>query len=351
MPQIPRKILVIRNDKLGDFALSLPSFALLKANLPDTHLYALVPAYTREIAELSPAIDEIIIDPGPDAGGEAKTRLLTQIHDQHFDAVLTLFSTTRIGWLIWRNRIGVRFSPSTKLAQLFYNYRIKQRRSLSLRPEFEYNLELAEALLAHYGIFPTTRPTPPFLKLEVQHVEEVKNAFIKMHNLDKAAMFVFVHPGHGGSANNLSTDQFADLINKLKSSRPINIIISAGPGERQQAQRVLQQINKHKACIYESTEGLNHFAHHVAFAHMFISGSTGPLHVAGALNRATCGFYTNRQSATSLRWQTLSSDDRRLAFSPPADADPEDMRQVDLDIAAKSIDDMLAKLYTNNNYI
>jgi len=74
---------------------------------------------------------------------------------------------------------------------------------------------------------------------------------------------------------------------------------------------------------------------------MFIGGSTGPLHVAGALNRPTCGFFPLRRSATSLRWQTLNDADRRLAFSPPPSTDVDDMSRVDLDAAAQAISNLL----------
>ena len=61
MSVLPKKILVVRNDKIGDFALSLPSFAYLKSILPDTRLYALIPEYTKDLAELCPYIDDIIM--------------------------------------------------------------------------------------------------------------------------------------------------------------------------------------------------------------------------------------------------------------------------------------------------
>ena len=37
------KILVIRNDKLGDFVQAFPAFAMLKASNPELKLTALVP--------------------------------------------------------------------------------------------------------------------------------------------------------------------------------------------------------------------------------------------------------------------------------------------------------------------
>ena len=49
------KILVIRNDKLGDFVQAFPAFAMLKASNPELKLTALVPAYTAPLAQIGRA--------------------------------------------------------------------------------------------------------------------------------------------------------------------------------------------------------------------------------------------------------------------------------------------------------
>lgn len=56
------KILVIRNDKLGDFMQAWPAFAMLKASNSELKLTALVPNYTAPLAEICPFIDDVIID-------------------------------------------------------------------------------------------------------------------------------------------------------------------------------------------------------------------------------------------------------------------------------------------------
>ncbi|MEJ2361063.1 MAG: glycosyltransferase family 9 protein [Gammaproteobacteria bacterium] len=346
MPQTLHKILVIRNDKLGDFTLALPSFALLKACLPRTELTALVPAYTRDIATLCPAIDQIIIDPGKHSGHSAHKQLLQALRQQQYDAVLTLYSTTRIGYLVWRSGIRQRFAPATKLAQLFYNHRLRQRRSLSQKPEYQYNLDLAQFMLQQFAMPGVAVPPPPYLQLDQQRANAIRHEFYQQHGLSEQALFVFLHPGHGGSANNLSPLQFAELADLITCKRPLVFIISAGPGETDCARQVQQRIRQHKACLYESTQGLGQFVYHIGFADLFISGSTGPLHVAGALNRPTVGFYPNRRSATSLRWQTLSDDELRLAFSPAPDAEAEDMSRVDIKAAAATISEFLNRLYS-----
>ena len=48
---------------------------------------------------------------------------------------------------------------------------------------------------------------------------------------------------------------------------------------------------------------------------IFIAGSTGPLHIAGALDKKTIAFYPNKKSSTKLRWQTINSFNNRLEFT------------------------------------
>jgi len=328
------KVLVIRNDKLGDFMLSLPSFALLKQRYPQAELVALVPEYTREIAEASPAIDRTLIDPGKDAGVMALASLL---RSEKFDAVITLFSTGRVGLASCLARIPYRLAPATKLAQLCYNHRLTQRRSRSKKPEYRYNIELIERFLKDHNLPTAPLPEPPYLQFDEDDVAALRTEFCRNNNIDPTHRLLFLHPGSGGSANNLSLVQYAELMQRLHSSKPFTIVISAGPGEEQKAEALQPLLGNIPSVIYTSHNGLRDFARHIQFADLFISGSTGPLHIAGALDRPTAAFYPTRRSATSLRWQTLNSEGKRLAFSPPPGETESEMQQTDLTAAAEAI--------------
>ena len=59
------------------------------------------------------------------------------------------------------------------------------------------------------------------------------------------------------------------------------------------------------------------FSHSIACADLFIAGSTGPLHIAGALNVPTIGFYPSRLSAQPQRWRPINAEGKHLAFMPP----------------------------------
>lgn len=343
MPQAAQKILVIRNDKLGDFVLSFPALHLLKQALPNHELHVLVPAYTQPIAEMNPDIDKVILDPGAAQGWRGILQLRKQFRQAHYATVITLFSTTRIGITCWLSRIPLRIAPATKLAQIFYNHRIRQRRSRSEKPEHAYNSDLARYYLRQLQLSDDMTTEAPYLTIPASEQHELYQAFSEQHAIPAGHKLIFIHPGSGGSAVNLTLSQYAQLANTLRCPQACTFVISCAPAEEPQA-RELAKLLTVPHVVYVSTAGLQRFVQHLNLATVFISGSTGPLHVAGALNRPTAGFYPNRRSATPLRWQTLSTDDRRLAFSPPTDAEAEDMLAVDIDAAAAAISELLANL-------
>ncbi|MDZ7805383.1 glycosyltransferase family 9 protein [Thiohalophilus sp.] len=338
---LPRKILVVRNDKLGDFMLSLPVFWLLKQNLPDCELHALVPGYTHDIGAACDAIDKLIVDPGKGAGVRQQSHLLRAIRAEHYDTVITLFSTSRIGLLLWLAGIRYRLAPATKLAQIFYNHRLVQRRSRSEKPEYQYNLDLADYYLDAHRIPIAHRPQAPYLDFEPEQVAKLKQAFLAGEGIAGDPELIIVHPGSGGSANNLSVEQYARLLRRLPLTPNRHIVITAGPGEESMAESLASQLGELPHSIYYSRQGLVNFARFLQNAALFISGSTGPLHIAGALDRPTAAFYPRKRSSTALRWQTLSSENRRLGFMPPEQAETEDMQRIDIEAAAKQISDKL----------
>lgn len=332
-----QKILVIRNDKLGDFMLAWPALALLRKNLPKAHIAVLVPSYTEPLAKACSYIDEVIVDPklkGDLKNGRALVRL---IKPKKFDAVITLFSRFDTGYTVWSAGIPERYAPATKLAQFFYNRRISQRRSRSEKPEYEYNLDLVRAFLASQDVKKPKPVEPPYLAFKPAEAKKVKSRFLKKNRIPAAKQLVFVHAGHGGSASNLSLLQYVELIKSLSTSKQRHFVLTAGPGEEGHAQRLSRMLGKIPHAVHVSDEGLAAFAKHLQFAEAFISGSTGPLHLAAALGVPTAAFYPRRRSSTALRWQTVNPEKERLAYSPPAAAGESDMARIDMRAAAADI--------------
>jgi len=310
----PKKILIIRNDRLGDFMLAWPSFALLKKQYPDAELTALVPAYTQAIAEICPWIDKTIIDPQSSSSLQDIKQLVPRIKSEKFDASISLFSQTRIALALWLSRTPIRVAPATKIAQIFYNRKLTQRRSRSLKPEYKYNIDLINYFISNNGDDLVSAPLPPYLVFDDRELTSIKNNFLEDNKISDTKKLIFIHPGCGGSATNLSTSQYSDLIQNLANSN-LHFVITT---------------------IYSSTKGIVEFSKILCISDLFISGSTGPLHLVAAANKNTAAFYPAHRSATLLRWQTVNTETHRLSFTHDTN---KDMSSINAKDAARKISD------------
>lgn len=317
-----QKLLVIRNDKLGDFVLSFPALAMLKTSMPNLHITALVPNYTAPLAEICPYIDQVILDTQNKKNGTEIDRTLQAVKAQQFDAVISFVSDWYNAKLTWRSGIPYRLAPATKLFQFLYNHRLTQRRSRSEKAEFEYNLDLARQFLQDHHI-PAVSAQPPYLELAKSAVENQRILLSESLTLSLNKKWVFIHSGTGGSANNLSPAQYAALINGILSAFDCQIVLTAGPNESEKVRKLAALVKHKNIAIYDKNNGLVDFAHSLACADLFIAGSTGPLHLSGALNVPTIGFYPSRLSAIPRRWRPINDADKHIAFCPPFRKDVE----------------------------
>nr|WP_243454189.1 glycosyltransferase family 9 protein [Oceanisphaera pacifica] len=314
--------------------LAWPAFAMLKATT-QCHITALVPGYTQPLAELCPSIDEVIIDPGKEADSSAQQDLLIKLKSGSFDAAVCLFSNFRNAKLMWQAGIKQRWAPATKLAQLLYNHKVKQRRSQSAKPEYEYNLDLLRAFLAHNHFTPV-EPSTPYLSFDDAELAAFKQQQSRLLGIKAAAPWLLIHAGSGGSANNLSIEQYADLTSQLRQAQPLlEVVLTAGPGEQGLAQQLVDTLGE--GAVMAQDLALPDFCRLLACGSVFVAGSTGPLHIAAALDVPTVGFFPLRRSATPLRWRPLNSEGRHLAFHPPANAEVENMSQVDMTAVASAV--------------
>lgn len=334
------RILAARTDKLGDMLLAWPALALLRQALPGAEIEFLVSSYTAEIAALCPYIDDVVVD----RGGRTHD-LAARLRARNYDASISMFNTARVGWSLYRAGIPYRLGPATKASQVFLNERLIQRRSQSKKPEYKYNEDLvAKALSDLCGYKGLVRPPRPYLQFPPTDLRRLRLQIGAEVGIEPGSFWTIVHPGSGGSANNLSTWQYADLINRLDPRCIQSILVTAGPGELEIAKEVCSMVTYPGVGIYHSTGGIVPFAKLVAAAGLLISGSTGPLHLAGVLNKATAGFYPAKRSSTALRWQTPNDPANRLSFQPRSNAKENDMSMVDLVSAANQISALTSEI-------
>lgn len=304
-------LLITRHDKIGDFITSLPTFYAAKKNLPEAKVIALVSKINYELAQSMDFIDEVILyDDDP-------WRLAKKIRTKKIDVSISCFTDTNLALALFFARVKLRFAPATKLAQIFSNKRVKQRRSQVKMREFEYNLELLKAYCPDidYSF------EKPLLKISDEEKQKQLELFKEENNLTSDYKYIAFHPGYGGSSDgNLSLDDYIKLAKKANEKEDRKVVFTFGPDDGKTKEYIQQNID-FDAIIYESKSSLLDFCKLLSSFELFVSTSTGPMHLAGAVNIKTISFFGESLFASAARWATISEEANQNNYSIPQNYD------------------------------
>lgn len=306
MHDIPQSVLITRHDKIGDFVLSLPLCKAIKTQYPDIELSVLVAPVNEVFANSIPFIDNVICYYQQEPG-----KTLQTIRQLQPEASISCFIDTGLGKLLWKSGIGIRVAPATKLAQLFFNRRVKQRRSRVEKTEYAYNIELGCELFPGLSM----ALSPPVLSFSVNVPGERKR--------------VAFHPGFGGSSDgNLMLDDYLALARKAARIPGVDVVFTFGPDDNQARQKVEAALD-FPVKLIDGFASLSQFCEFLQSCHLFVSTSTGPMHLAGAVNTPTLSFFGDSLFASSARWQPLNEPQLQHNFMLPANYSREQFAEIE----------------------
>jgi len=301
-------ILVVRNDKLGDFITALPSLYVLKQYSTTNHITVLVAPLNKSLALECDFIDEVIVD-----DGGSVLALAQKIKDAKIDVSITLFSNTRVAIAQYLARIPKRIAPATKIAQIFYTHRVKQHRSQVQMSEFEYNLELTKELFEDIDF----RYKKPLLMFE--DAKELFENFKTVHKITKE--IVVFHIGFGGSSDaNLTKDEYEILIREVVEQNKYQVMMTFGPDERELYEDMKTRLSDVDVVFYLSVDGLVYFAKLISQCKLFVSTSTGTYHIASLVGTPTITFFADSLFASAKRWRGVGEIEKQKHFTLYEDA-------------------------------
>lgn len=290
-------ILITRHDKIGDFITTLPLFFTIKRHYPQAKVFALVSKVNFELAEQVDFIDEVILY---DTNHFLQT--LNAVKKANIEISISAFIDTQLGWILLLSRIKTRIAPATKLAQVLFNKTLKQRRSQVEKTEVLYNLDLAKILDKDINL----SFKPPLLTLTKN------NHFRNKHQLGNKKI-VLLHPGYGGSSDgNLTLENYIELANTVREQNNTQVVWTFGPDDLN-TKNQLQILNSKEDLIYQPPTLLD-FCHLINDSELLISTSTGPMHLAGALNIKTISFFGDSLFASPKRWATVNDLNKQHNF-------------------------------------
>ncbi len=302
LPENP-KIVVVRTDRIGDVVLSLPVIESIRRAYPKAHICALTRGYTSDLFSLHGGVDEIISfdSDSPHIPRKEFCRILDQVRNKNFDCAIALYSNISVAALLALARIPVRIGPAGKIARIFLTHAITQRRSKQLKHEADHNLDLLRPLLIKPVRVATVKPPQQPLCV-----------------IDRPAgkPLVGVHPGHGGSSLNWPARYYARLVTELHSAG-ITVVVTGSKAERELVESV-STLSGVSLQTFIGEGGLHELASVLSQFDVFVAGSTGPLHLAGAVGTKVVGIYCPIYVCLPERWGPIG--DHAVAVRPEVPA-------------------------------
>jgi len=295
------RFLVSRTDRAGDLILTLPLFRELRKNFAGAHIVAHVRSYTAPLLKLCPEVDEIIID-DTYPPGLLSLPLVKAFKQLSIDHCFIVHPAGRAILSAWRAGICRRTGRASNIWQLLLNDRHVQKRSRNEKHESRYNLDLLSGTVASIDY------SPYHFRLN----EARKAAGTEVIAALGLQRPVIIHPGHGGSAYNISTERYVSLARKLLE-HDLSVLISLGPGE-EKFKSYFEPLQCEKLNFLCNIPDLAGLAEAFSACAGFIGGSTGPLHLAAALKLPTAAFFPPVAAMTPKRWGPVGN--RSLVLKP-----------------------------------
>lgn len=297
-------LLISRHDKIGDFVLCLPMIKIAKETFVNYKIIVLVSKVNYEFAQNINFIDDVILYE------DNLFALIKNIKEKKIDVSISAFTDTKLAFALLLAGVKQRYAPATKIAQVFSNNRILQRRSKVEKTEYAYNIDL----LKYFDKNIKENFSKPLLNFTQEEKEEQLKLFKKSNNLDKDFKLIAFHPGFGGSSDgNLSLDDYIKLAKSISLNPLIKIVFTFGPDDKISKEYIKSKID-FDMILYDSNLSLINFCKLLSNFEIFVSTSTGPMHLAGAVNIKTISFFGNNLFASSKRWATISENKNQNNF-------------------------------------
>jgi heptosyltransferase-3 len=288
----PKRILLVRTDRLGDVILTLPMVGALRRALPRAHIAMLLRRYTGAIVEGHGDVDEILWYDRP-KGQVPFGAMLARLREGRFDSAIAVYPRLRIAALLFLAGIPIRAGSGYRYYSFLFNRRVYEHRKDARRHELEYNLEL----LRPFGIdVPDLRGEAEFgIAVPPESIQRVRQLLAER---GVGAPFAVLHPGTGKSAREWPREKLGELGARI--AREGMAVVVTGTGEEGDLVREVARLSG--GCGLAGVLTLKELAALLRMAAVVISHSTGPLHLAVAVGTPVVGLYPQLTAMSARRW-------------------------------------------------
>ena len=306
----PENILIVRTDRIGDVVLSIPMAEIVKKKYPQCKIKYLIRDYTRALLDGNPFIDEVIIA-DEEEGSILFSKNLKKIKEKTFDTCIVVNPTFKIALLLFFARIKNRIGTGYRWYSALFNQKVFEHRKYGDKHELEYNINLISKL----GIESSEVPEEMQFELKIDEKSSEKiNSTLSENGFKPGKKIIIIHPGSGGSSVDLPKEKLIELTKMLSGLDKVSIVITGSKSEY----KLCKEFEVSNEVINLSGQlDISLLKALINKANVFISNSTGPMHIAAALGVHVIGFFPKILACSQKRWGPYT--EKKSIFIPSID--------------------------------
>ena len=282
---VPKRILVVKLDHLGDVILATPVFSNLRQAYPNVELHALTGAWSRVVLERHPDINKVLeynspafCRTGRPTSLKQTFQLYRQLRRQEYDLLVELRGDWRIVWFAL-----LRITPH-RLSRAALQIASKLRLSrFSGTHETTRNLDV----LRYMGI-PASVQTATFSVTTAD--EKWASNFLATHKIDRQDPLVAIHPGSPIPLKRWLPERYAELADWLIAQKRAQVLFVGVKNEIPIITEIQEFMRAGTVSIAGKTT-LTQLASILHTCNVFIGNDSGPMHLAAAVGTQTIGLY------------------------------------------------------------
>jgi heptosyltransferase-2 len=272
-----RRVLVVRQDKLGDLLLTTPVATALKKAIPDCHITYMIRPLLQDVIQNNPNIDAICYTTYRPPVSEFPY-WVWKLRRERFDAVLLCKPGSGAHtWIATLARIPIRVGSSDRYYAQFLTH--------NLLFDFDnppmHEVHFMTAMAQHLTPTPL-HPERLYLPVSTKHEQQAEE-LLQMHGTRLVEPFFCVHPGKGGSSHAWYPERYGQVARKLSQATGWRVVVTGGCEEQTLAEEVCQQVGDAALNLAGQTSILVLGAV-LKHAKLLVSGDTGAVHVAASMN-------------------------------------------------------------------
>ena len=274
---------------------------VLKQNYPDSIIDILVNKRVIDLIDDYPNINKV-----HSIEKDSFKAIKDVCKNNGYDIAIIVYPRFIIALAVFMSGIKKRLGTGYRWYSFLFNLKRHQHRKYAEKHELEFNLDMLTELDCKI---------PDKIKLNINvsgnTTESLKS---KIYNFDWNGNFIIIHPGSMGSAKRWRKENFIELIKLIQTDTNlyINIVLTGSQDEEVLLYSIEKKVNSNNLFTITNLN-LKELATLIKQSQMFVSNSTGPIHIAAAVGTFVVGLYPAKLQESAARWGPYT--DKKKIFS------------------------------------